>query len=470
MKKRPRPRAALWAGGFASGPGPALSRLSVSHSFDRRLAPHDIAGSRAHARGLARAGLLTRSALARIEKGLTAIEREIAEGRFEFTDRDEDVHLNIERRLIELTGEAGKRLHAGRSRNDQVALDLRLWTLDAIGRAGRGLAHLAVVLLDRASELLAERVVVAARTHTRGAQPVLLAHAFHAYAEMLVRDLDRLGDARRRTAVSPLGSGACAGTTLSIGRERVARDLGLPHISSNSLDAVADRDFAAEFEAASALAMVHLSRLAEDLIAWTGDEFRLFRLSEAATTGSSMMPQKKNPDSLELVRGKSGRVAGDLVATLFALKGLPLSYNRDLQETQEPLMDAADSLDLSLAAIDEAVAGLQLLPAHERPPVDSSVLATDIAEALVRRGVPFRDAHEKVARWSRLATETRADLREIAAIESPALRSFLARLTPESAVARRDLPGGTAPRRVRAAIARTRTRVKLLARQFTRAR
>jgi argininosuccinate lyase len=458
-KRRAGRRTALWAGGFATTPGEALARISTSHTFDRRLAREDIAGSRAHARGLARAGLLTRSALARIEKALTAIEREIATGRFPFADRDEDIHLNIERRLIELAGQAGERLHAGRSRNDQVALDLRLWALGAIARSDAGLRALASVLLDRAEEFLGERVIVAARTHMRGAQPVLLAHVFHAYAEMLVRDIERLADARKRTAVSPLGSGACAGTTLSLDRKRIARELGLGLISANSLDAVSDRDFVVEFEAAAALAMVHLSRLAEDLILGTGEEFRLFRLSESTTTGSSMMPQKKNPDSLELVRGKTGRVAGHLVATLLALKGLALSYNRDLQETQEPLFDSADTLELALAAMREVVEGLVLVPASERPPIDASTLATDIAEALVRRGLPFRTAHERVARWSRLADQTRADLREIAAIESPALRSFLARLTPESAAARRDLPGGTAPRRVRSAIARTRAKV-----------
>ena len=236
----------------------------------------------------------------------------------------------------------------------------------------------------------------------------------------------------------------------------MARDLGLPAITSNSLDAVSDRDFAAEFEFAAAMTMVHLSRLAEDLILWTGEEFRLFHLSEGTTTGSSMMPQKKNPDSLELTRGKTGRVLGDLLTTLTVLKGLPLSYNRDLQETQEPLFDAADSLEASLDAVAEVASGLTLRAASERAPIEAASLATDIAEELVRRGVPFRPAHETVARWTRLAAEGRADLREIASIESPALRPFLAKLTPASAVARRDLPGGTAPRRVKSAIAKTR--------------
>ena len=453
MKKRGR---ALWAGGYAKGPGKALARISLSHPFDRRLASEDLAGSGAHARGLRRAGLISKGDLARIEKALARIEKEMAAGRFRFRDADEDIHLNIERRLIELAGDAGRRIHAGRSRNDQVALDLRLWTLGAIGRASVGLRRLGEALLSRAEEFLEERIVVAARTHMRTAQPVLLAHVFHAYAEMLVRDLGRLADARKRAALSPLGSGACTGTTLPLDREGVARDLGLSGITGNSLDAVSDRDFAAEFEFAAALALVHLSRLAEDVILWTGEEFRLFRLSEATTTGSSMMPQKKNPDSAELTRGKAGRVIGDLVATLTVSKGLPLSYNRDLQETQEPLFDAADSLEAALDAMTEIVEGLVLRPTSQRAPIESSTLSTDVAEALVRRGVPFRTAHEKVAHWASLAAEQRADLREIAAIESPALRSFLGKLTPASSVARRDLPGGTAPRRVRTAIAKTR--------------
>jgi argininosuccinate lyase len=446
---------ALWAGAYAKGPGEALTRISLSHSFDRRLAAVDIAGSRAHARGLKRVGLLSRADFARIEKGLARIDKDMEAGRFRFRDGDEDIHLNVERRLIELAGDAGRRIHAGRSRNDQVALDLRLWTLGAIDRASAGIRRLGLALLTRAEEFLAERVVVAARTHTRSAQPVLLAHVFHAYAEMLTRDVSRLSSARVRAAVSPLGSGACAGTTLPLDREGVARELGLSAITSNSLDAVSDRDFAAEFEFTAAMTMVHLSRLAEDLILWTGEEFRLFHLSEGTTTGSSMMPQKKNPDSLELARGKAGRVLGDLLATLTILKGQPLSYNRDLQETQEPLFDTADALEASLDAVTEVVEGLALRPESEREPIEAATLATDVAEELVRRGMPFRTAHETVARWTRLAAEGNADLREIAAIESPALRPFLGKLTPASAVARRDLPGGTAPRRVKSAIAKT---------------
>jgi argininosuccinate lyase len=290
----------------------------------------------------------------------------------------------------------------------------------------------------------------------RPAQPVLLAHAFHAYAEMLARDRQRLAQARVRTAVSPLGSGACAGTTLPLDRMAAARELGWTEISANSLDAVSDRDFAVEFLAAAALAMVHLSRLAEDLILWSGEEQAVLALSEETTTGSSMMPQKRNPDPLELARGKTGRVLGALLGTLTTLKGLPLSYNRDLQETQEPLYDAAETLMLSLAAMTEVVRGLEPVAKSRRPPIDPSALATDIAEELVRRGVPFRRAHERVARWARAASGSGRDVREVGAGEDASLGVFLSRLTPETAAARRDAPGATAPRRVRTAIARCR--------------
>jgi len=459
-KAGPPKAKALWGAGFDSSPGAALSRLSVSHPFDRRLAQVDLAGSLAHARGLFRRRLLTRAALTRIERAIRSIQREIASGKFRFSDADEDIHLNVERRMIELAGDAGRRIHAGRSRNDQVALDLRLWTLGAIDRSSAAIRSLGNAILARAEELLDAEIVVAARTHLRSAQPVLLAHVFHAWVEMLLRDLGRLADARQRAAVSPLGAGACAGSTLPLDRNGVAKELGLSSVTANSLDAVSDRDFAAEFEAAAALAMTHLSRMAEDLILWTGDEFRVFSLSDATATGSSMMPQKKNPDSLELTRGKTGRVIGSLVSTLTILKGLPLSYDRDLQETQEPLFETADALELSLAAVEEVIAGLRLLPEKERAPIDPSSLATDLAEELVRRGVAFRTAHERVARWSRKAAAGKRDLREVVWTESPDLRSFAESLSPESSIRRRDGIGGTSPRRVRAALRRARRQLQ----------
>ena len=451
---------ALWGAGFTSAAGEALARLSISHPFDRRLAEYDLRGSLAHARGLARSGLLTKTALARIEKALRKIGAEIEHGPFRFADADEDIHLNVERRLIELAGDAGRRIHAGRSRNDQVALALRLWTVAAIDRASEGARRLAAALLGRAEEFLQGNVIVAARTHLRSAQPVLLAHVFHAWVEMLLRDRERLGDARRRAAVSPLGSGACAGSTLPLDRAGVARELGLPSLSANSLDAVSDRDFAAEFEFAAALAMAHVSRIAEDLILWTGEEYRLFLLSDATSTGSSMMPQKKNPDSLELSRAKAGRVFGNLMATLAVIKGLPLSYDRDLQETQQPLFETADAIDASLAAVTEVVLGLRLRPESERIPIEPSTLATDVAEELVRRGVAFRTAHERVARWSATAGEGRRDIREVVWTEAPELRPFAESLSPESSVRRRDGFGGTSPRRVRSALRRARRRLE----------
>jgi argininosuccinate lyase len=457
VSRKPSPRRkALWAGGYEAAPGKALAKISLSHPFDRRLAAQDLAGSLAHARGLHRAGLLSKSDLEAIAAGLAKIAAEIADGRFVFEDADEDIHMNVERRLAALAGEAGARLHAGRSRNDQVALDLRLWTVAAIDAAQEGLRALGLALLSRAEAWGKEPVVIPARTHLRAAQPVLLSHALLAYVEMLRRDKDRLADCRRRTAVSPLGSGACAGTTLPLDRRAVAESLGMPEITENSLDAVSDRDFAAEFAFAAALTMVHLSRLAEDLILWTGEEFRTLRLSETTTTGSSMMPQKKNPDALELVRGKSGRASGALISLLTTMKGLPLSYNRDLQETQEPLFSAADTLMDSLAAMTEVVRGLSARKASERLPIESGALSTDLAEELVRRGVPFREAHGRVARWTRRAAKNGADFRAIAAKEDPGLASFLRRLTPESSVRARDLPGGTAPARVRGEIRRLR--------------
>ncbi|HEY7370058.1 MAG TPA: argininosuccinate lyase [Thermoanaerobaculia bacterium] len=457
VSRKPSPRRkALWAGGYDAAPGKALAKISLSHPFDRRLAAQDLAGSLAHARGLHRAGLLSKSDLEAIAAGLAKIAAEIADGRFVFEDADEDIHMNVERRLAALAGEAGARLHAGRSRNDQVALDLRLWTVAAIDAAQEGLRALGLALLSRAEAWCKEPVVIPARTHLRAGQPVLLSHALLAYVEMLRRDRDRLADCRRRTAVSPLGSGACAGTTLPLDRRAVAESLGMPEITENSLDAVSDRDFAAEFAFAAALTMVHLSRLAEDLILWTGEEFRTLRLSESTTTGSSMMPQKKNPDALELVRGKSGRASGALISLLTTMKGLPLSYNRDLQETQEPLFSAADTLMDSLAAMTEVVRGLSARKASERLPIESGALSTDLAEELVRRGVPFREAHGRVARWTRRAAKDGADFRAIAATEDPGLARFLRRLTPESSVRARDLPGGTAPARVRGEIRRLR--------------
>ena len=387
---------------------------------------------------------------------MKTVAREIAAGRFHFEDGDEDIHLNVERRLIELAGEAGRRVHAGRSRNDQVALDLRLWTLDAIARAGKGLRALGLALLDRAEVSLDARVIVAARTHTRPAQPVLLAHAFHAYVEMLLRDLSRLESDRRAASGEPFAL-----------RFRVPRE-SLEQVRFP--DAVYATPVARRHGQQPRRGVrprlprgVRGGRGARDgspLAARGGfdplDRRRLSPPGSVRGRDDRVLDDasKKNPDSLELARGKTGRVAGHLMGTLMVVKGLPLSYNRDLQETQEALFDTAETLEVSLAGMTEAVAGLKLRPASDRPPLDPSTLATDIAEELVRRGVPFRTAHERVARWSRTATESSKNLRDVAARQERELSSFLRRLTPETSVARRDGPGGTAPRRVRAALKR----------------
>jgi argininosuccinate lyase len=443
----------LWGGAFREETGEALARLSVSIRFDRRLWREDVAGTRAHARTLRAARLLSASELRRIDRALDRISREIEQGSFPWRAADEDVHLNIERRLIELAGEAGERIHAGRSRNDQVALDLRLHVLGAIDDVDARIHALAAALAGLAARSL--DVVVPAYTHLRRAQPIVLAHAVLAHVEPLRRDRERLADARRRAAVSPLGSGACAGTTLPLDRRIAARALGLRGITRNSLDAVADRDFVVETEAALALLLAHLSRMSEDLVLWTSDEFAFLTLSDRSSTGSSMMPQKKNPDAFELVRGKAGRVFGHLVAMLTVLKGLPLAYNRDLQEDKEGLFDALDTVQLALDAMREAVAGLGV----RRTPRDLGgwLNATDLAEYLVRRGVPFRRAHRQAGELVAIARGRGVELQALSLAELRAVAPRVApdvfrALDPARAVSARTIAGGTAPSRVRAAL------------------
>jgi argininosuccinate lyase len=391
------------------------------------------------------------------------VRREIERGRFEWSLEDEDVHLNIERRLTALIGEAGKKLHTARSRNDQVATDLRLWLRDQIDAAARGIAALERALLDQAARHA--ELVMPGFTHLQVAQPVTFGHHLLAYVEMLERDRERLADCRHRTNRLPLGAAALAGTTFAIDRERVARELGFEAVAENSIDAVSDRDFAIEFCAAAALAMMHLSRLAEELVLWASPRFGFVRLPDAYCTGSSIMPQKKNPDVPELVRGKTGRVMGSLVALLALMKGQPLAYNKDNQEDKEPLFDAADTLNASLEMFAGLVAGLQPVPTAMRAAVlEGHATATDLADYLVRKGVPFRDAHEAVARAVREAERTG---HELAALPLATLQRFSKRikadvkrvLTPEGSVAARDHVGGTAPAQVRKAIARARKRL-----------
>ena len=459
MAKKPQ----LWSGRFKEPVDEQVKRFTASVGFDKRLAKQDIRGSLAHARMLAACGVLSRRDLTAIERGLARIGREIDRGRFKWSLEAEDVHFNIERRLTALVGEAGKRLHTARSRNDQVATDLRLWLRDEIDAIRGLIAALIEALLGQAARHAA--LVMPGFTHLQVAQPVTFGHHLLAYVEMLERDRERLAQCRSRVNRLPLGAAALAGTSFPIDRARVARELGFEGLCENSLDAVADRDFAIEFCADAALIMVHLSRLAEELVLWAGPRFGFVRLPDRYLTGSSIMPQKKNPDVPELVRGKSGRVFGSLVALLALMKGQPLAYNKDNQEDKEPLFDAVDTVKDSLAVFAGLVAGLEPVPAAMHAAVLAGhATATDLADYLVRKGMPFRDAHEVVARAVR---EAETSGRDLAALPLDSLRRFSPRiaadvkrvLTPEGSVAARRHRGGTAPAEVRKAVARARKRL-----------
>jgi argininosuccinate lyase len=453
-----------WSARFAEPVDERVKRFTASVSFDRRLAKYDIQGSLAHARMLAAQGVLSRRDLAAITRGLARIGREIDAGRFRWSVDAEDVHLNIERRLTALVGAAGKRLHTARSRNDQVATDLRLWLRAQIDELRELAGGLQRALLDQAERHAA--LVMPGFTHMQVAQPVTFGHHLLAYVEMLERDRARLIEVRKRVNQLPLGAAALAGTSFPIDPRRVARELGFEGLCRNSLDAVSDRDFAIEFCAAAALAMVHLSRLAEELVLWSSPRFGFVRLPEAYATGSSIMPQKRNPDVAELVRGKSGRAVGALVALLVLMKAQPLAYNKDNQEDKEPLFDSVDTLRECLAMFTGLVAGLEPQPRAMRAAVlEGHATATDLADYLVRKGVPFRDAHGVVAKAVRAAEQAGVDL---ASLPLATLKRFSARigndaarvLAPESSVAARKHPGGTAPAEVRRAIARARQRLK----------
>jgi len=449
-----------WSGRFAEPVDELVKRFTASVSFDKRLAPYDLDGSLAHARMLAACRIIPKSDLTAIERGLAKIRREIESGKFNWSLDAEDVHLNIERRLTALVGDAGKRLHTARSRNDQVATDIRLWLRAEIDEIGARLSTLGRSLLDQAERHAA--LVMPGFTHLQVAQPVTFGHHLLAYFEMFARDRERLADCRGRVNRLPLGAAALAGTTFPIDRERVARELGFEGLCANSLDAVSDRDFAVEFAACASLIMVHLSRLAEELVLWASPRFGFVNLPDRFCTGSSIMPQKKNPDVPELVRGKSGRVFGHLVALLTLMKGQPLAYNKDNQEDKEPLFDAVDTVKDSLAVFADMVAGLEPVPqAMREATLQGFSTATDLADYLVRKGVPFRDAHEAVARAVREAEAKACDLSEL---PLEALRRYSPRiggdvyrlLTPEGSVASRRHVGGTAPSQVRAAIRRAR--------------
>jgi argininosuccinate lyase len=457
----PVPPSGTWSGRFGEPMSERMQRFNASVDFDQRLAHADIAGSLAHARMLAAQGILARDDLAAIERGLATIEREIDGGSFQWQRALEDVHLNIERRLTALVGDAGKRLHTARSRNDQVATDVRLWLRGAIDALRGSIAALRRALLD-----LAERhadTIMPGFTHLQVAQPVTFGHHLMAYDAMLARDAERLRDCRARVNRSPLGSAALAGTSFPIDREATARALGFDGVTPNSIDAVADRDFAIEFVAAAALVMVHLSRFAEELVLWSTPAFGFVTIADRFCTGSSIMPQKKNPDVPELVRGKSARVVGHLTALLVLMKGQPLAYNKDNQEDKEPLFDTVDTLADALAIMTDLVAtGIEPSAARMREAALAGyATATDLADYLVRKGVPFRDAHEAVARAVREAERRGVDLAELPLDElrrfSPAIDAdALDVLTLEGSVRSRDHVGGTAPSQVRAAIANAR--------------
>jgi argininosuccinate lyase len=453
-----------WSGRFDEPVSDLVKRFTASVGFDQRLAPYDIAGSLAHARMLAACGVISKGDLADIERGMAAIRKQIDAGEFRWSLEAEDVHLNIERRLTELVGDAGKRLHTARSRNDQVATDVRLWLRDEIDAIDARLHQLQEALLAQAERHAA--LVMPGFTHLQVAQPVTFGHHLMAYYEMLERDRARFADCRKRVNVLPLGAAALAGTTFRIDRERVARALGFEALAANSLDAVSDRDFAVEFCAHAALAMVHLSRFAEEIVLWMSPRFGFVRLPDRFCTGSSIMPQKKNPDVPELVRGKSARAIGDLTALLVLMKGQPLAYNKDNQEDKEPLFDAADTLKDALAVFAELVAGMEPVPdAMRAAALEGFATATDLADYLVRKGVPFRDAHDIVARAVREAEAVGCDL---SGLPLAVLRRFSSAigedvfesLSLEGSVAARDHAGGTAPAQVKAAVARARRRRK----------
>ncbi len=449
-----------WSGRFAEPVAELVKRYTASVSFDQKLAMFDIQGSLAHAQMLAACGIISTNDLNDIKRGLAQIESEIIGGEFVWSLDLEDVHLNIEKRLTALVGDAGKRLHTGRSRNDQVATDIRLYLRHAIDELLVLIKALQIALLDLAGQHV--HTIMPGFTHLQVAQPISFAHHLMAYFEMLKRDAQRLRDCRKRVNLLPLGAAALAGTSYPIKREYVAELLGFEGVCENSLDAVSDRDFAIEFTACAALIMTHLSRFSEELILWMSPRFGFIDIADRFCTGSSIMPQKKNPDVPELVRGKTGRVNGHLVALLTLMKGQPLAYNKDNQEDKEPLFDTVETLTQTLRIYADMIAGIKVKPeAMRNAALQGYATATDLADYLVKKGVPFRDAHETVAVAVRFAEQKGCDLGEIGIAE---LQKFSAKigedvyqvLSLEGSLASRNHIGGTAPQQVEAAIARAR--------------
>ncbi len=435
------------------------SSYTASLHYDRRLYRQDVAGSIAHARMLAKQGIIAEKEAESLVMGLTSIRQEIQEGAFPWREDLEDIHMNIEARLIEKVGPVGGKLHTARSRNDQVATDLRLYAKEAVRDTQQRLQALQQALLRQAEAH--RQTILPGYTHLQRAQPVVLAHHLLAYFHMLQRDLQRFRHAYHSADVLPLGSGALAGVPYPIDREFVARELGFSRISENSLDAVSDRDFLLDYHYAAAACAMHLSRMAEEVVLWSSEEFGFLHLAEEYTTGSSIMPQKRNPDFAELARGKTGRVYGHLVGLLTVLKGLPLSYNRDLQEDKEGFFDTVDTLLATLDAFKGMLSTARFEVERMRQAVEESqALATDLADYLVGRGIPFREAHGIVARLSRYAREQQRALKALTLEEyrrfSPAFNQDVYAITVEASVAARDVPGGTAPTRVEEALTQAR--------------
>ncbi|MCA0174699.1 MAG: argininosuccinate lyase [Proteobacteria bacterium] len=456
-------KAQAWSALFSEPMSALVQRYTTSVRFDQRLAQADIEGSLAHAEMLHAQGLIGAPDWAAIQRGMAQIKAEIEAGTFVWQDALEDVHLNLEARLTALVGDAGKRLHTGRSRNDQVATDVRLWLRGEIDAIAELLRQMQRALVDLAAQHT--ETVMPGFTHLQVAQPVSFAHHLLAYVEMFARDGERLADVRKRVNRLPLGAAALAGTSYPLDRARVARTLGFEGLCQNSLDAVSDRDFAIEFSAFAALVMVHVSRLAEEIVLWMSQPFGFIDLADRYCTGSSIMPQKRNPDVAELARGKSGRVVGHLMGLITLMKGQPLAYNKDNQEDKEPLFDTVDTVKDTLRILAEMAGGIRVkAPAMRAAAQRGYATATDLADYLVKKGLPFRDAHEVVAHAVKQALGRGVDLSELPLAELKALHPLIGDdapgvLTLDGSLAARDLVGGTAPAQARAQIARHRERL-----------
>jgi argininosuccinate lyase len=467
MTKAPRKQSAkasaIWGGRFAAGPSAVMRKINASIDIDQRLYAQDITGSVAHCKMLVTTGILSKADGKAILNGLERVRQEIESGKFKFKEELEDIHMNVEARLADLIGDAAGRLHTARSRNDQVATDLKLWVRDAIDRIDAAIQGLQAALLDKADAHAG--AIMPGFTHLQAAQPVTFGHHLLAYVEMFGRDRARLQDARARLNESPLGAAALAGTSFPIDRHQTARELGFDRPAANSLDAVSDRDFALEFLAAGAISAVHLSRLAEELVLWSTPQFGFISLSDAFSTGSSIMPQKRNPDAAELVRAKAGRIIGALNTLLVVMKGLPLAYGKDMQEDKPPVFDTADSLELCLAAMAGMIRDLVV---HGERMQDAAgagfTTATDLADWMVREaGIPFRQAHHIAGRAVKMAEENNCSLADLSPamlkkIDGRLATDALPSLTVEASVASRDSFGGTSPAKVAAAIKAARRR------------